>query len=440
MCWALLWCQFVLQEDAIASVKNQLEWISGLQKYSSGALLVCVSLFQLLPSVLTTIGAPNSIATLRVDMSGDEENILSMENFDGMLTAVECTNGTVAMTFESDATFAYAQRVWDWVNGADNRSFVMVAGPGDCGNNTNRQPYVVSSIQYDEVANKATLAATEGDWTSIAHSYELVVGSVAQNATGPLPKHKRDIEKTSSIDFNHDMTGSFGLGIGKLDARITCLNCSTTGQFDMEFKISQKLFVPTGASMKFSPKGVTAIAQMKLSGSGDLTDSLTKTFDILSIPISGLKIPGVLDFGPFLTVSIGAELSAITLTAGVTSGATGSLSDDAIVELDMLNPEKNTFSGWEPTVDILDVVVDGSISGGVAVFMQPSMELKFEALGTHFPHCYPFQLYALANRYIGKGFRIGLDLKVPNINAKLTGIICESSWFLFIYLQILTTP
>jgi hypothetical protein len=323
-------------------------------------------------------------------MPGDAENILSMENFDGMLTAVECNNATIAMTFESDATFNYAQQTWDWVNGAANRSFVMVAAPGNCGNNTNRQPYVVSSIQYDETANKATLAATKGNWTTIAHSYDLVVGSVAQNASGPSvqngTKHKRDIEDTSSIDFNHDMTGSFGLGIGKLDARITCLNCSTTGQFDMEFKISQKLFVPTGASMKFSPKGVTAIAQMKLSGSGDLTDALTKTFDILSIPISGLKIPGVLDFGPFLTVSIGAELTAITLTAGVTSGATGSLSDEAIVEMDLLNPEENKFSGWEPTVNIIDVTVDGSISGGVAVFMQPSMELKFEALGMRLCH------------------------------------------------------
>jgi hypothetical protein len=331
-----------------------------------------------------TIDAPNSIATLTVDMPGDEENILSMENFDGMLTAVECTNGTVAMTFESDETFAYAQEVWDWVNGADNRSFVMVAGPGDCGNNSNRQPYVVSSIDYDEAANKATLAAIEGDWTSVAHSYDLIVGSVAQNTTSLAQdgaKHKRDIDDTSSIDFNHDMTGSFAFGIGKTEARITCLNCSTTGQFDMEFKISQKFLVPTGASLKFSPRGVTAIAQMKLTGSGTVTDALIKTFDILSIPINGLKIPGVLDFGPFLTVSIGAELSGISLTAGITSGATGSLSDEAIVELDMLDPAKNTFSGWEPTVDILDVVVDGSISGGVAVFLQPSMELKFEALG-----------------------------------------------------------
>lgn len=352
-------------------------------------------------------------------MPGKTENILTTERFDGMLKSMDCKNGSIAMTFKDDATFAYAQRVWDWVNGADNHSFVMVAGQGDCGNNTNRIPFVVSSIQYDEAANKATLAAIEKDWITIAHSYDLVVGSVAK---GPAPaRTRRDISKTFSIDFNHKLTGSFALGIGDLEARLACLNCSTAGEFDMEFKISQTLFVPTGASMSFSPKGVSAIAQLKLTGSGKITDSLTKTFDILSIPISGLKVPGVLDFGPFLTVAIGAELSAISVTAGVTSGATGSLSDNAIVEMNLLNPTENKFSGWAPTIDILDVKVDGSISGGVAVFLQPSLDLKAEALGM------PNRLLVctLLTFCSGKGFKIGLNMKIPNVNAKLTAISCR---------------
>lgn len=361
-----------------------------------------------------------AIATLTLYMPGETENVLSMEKFDGMLASVECKNDSIAMTFEDDATFAYAQRVWDWVNGADNHSFVMVAGPGDCGNNTNRMPFVITALQYDEAANKATLAATQSDWITVSHSYDLVVGSVAQT---PGDLRARDISKTSSIDFNHDLTGSFALGIGNLEARVACLNCSTAGQFDMEFKISQKFFVPTGASMKFSPKGVSAIAQLKLSGSGTITDSLTKTFDILSIPISGIKIPGVLDLGPFLTIAIGAELSAISLTAGVTSGATGALSDDAIVEMNLLDPTENKFSGWMPTIDILDVTVDASISGGVAVFLQPSLELKAEALGTYW--C-PLRLRAVqADECTGKGFEIGLNMKIPNINAKLTAIACK---------------
>ncbi|KAF2184868.1 hypothetical protein K469DRAFT_666265 [Zopfia rhizophila CBS 207.26] len=339
-------------------------------------------------------------------MPADTENILSMERFDGMLKSVECNTDNLALTFEDDATFKYAQKVWDWVNGEDNHSFVMVAGVGDCGNNTRRMPFIVSSIKYDEEANRATLAANSSDWKAIAHSYDLVVGQVTQAPETGSKVRPRDITKTTSIDMKHDFPFSVGISANGLSANLACSNCSSTGQFDMEFRISQKLFVPTGASMKVSPKGVSAIAQVKLSGSGSVTDSLTKTFDILKVPISGITIPGVLDLGPFLTVAVGAELSGISVTAGVTGGATAKLDDKAVLEVDLLDPKSNKFSGWEPSIDPLDVKVDASISGGVAVFLQPSLELKAEALG----------------KCLGQGFEIGLNMKVPNINAKLAAV------------------
>lgn len=306
-----------------------------------------------------------------------------MEKFDDMVTAVTCSNTSIEMTFEDDATFAYAQRVWDWVNGADNHSFVMVAGPGDCGDNENRIPFVISTLQYDEVANKATLGAARANWTAIAHTYDLVIGSNgAQNESTQIVA--RDINKDTSIDFNHDLTGSLSLSSGDLSASVTCLDCSTKGSFDMQFTISQKLFIPTGASMTLKPKGVSALAKVKLSGTGTVTDSLTKTVDLVSIPISGLTIPGVFDLGPFLTVALGAQLTGISVTAGVTSGAEATICDDAVVEMNLLDPEENKFSGWEPKVDILDTSVDGSISGGAQVFLQGSLELKATALGTLF--------------------------------------------------------
>ncbi|KAF2264358.1 hypothetical protein CC78DRAFT_495182 [Lojkania enalia] len=343
----------------------------------------------------------SSLASLTVDMPGENENIVNMERFDGMLKSIECTADSVALTFIDDATFAHAQQVWDWVNGADNHSFVSVAGAGDCGDNVDRKPFVVSSIAYDEEANKATLSAEWDDWKTIAHSYDLVVGSIAESSEA-AGKMRRDIDKTSTIDFNHDFPFSFTISANGLSASLACTDCSSKGEFDMEFKISQKLFIPTGASMKIKPKGVSAIAQVKLSGSGSVTDALTKEFEIIKIPVSALSIPGILDLGPFLTVSVGAELLGISLTAGITGGATAKLDDAAILEVDLLDPEKNTFSGWEPTVDTVDVKVDASISGGVAIFLKPSIELKAEALGT--------------------GFEIGLNLKAPNINAKLTAI------------------
>lgn len=133
--------------------------------------------------------------------------------------------------------------------------------------------------------------------------------------------------------------------------------------------------------MTLRPRSVSAIASMKLSGSVQVVDSLTKTFDLLSIPLVGLNIPGIFNLGPFLTISLGAQLVGISVTAGVTSGAKGSLSDDAVVEMNLLDPSENTFSGWEPNVELLETSVDGSISGETQAFLQGSLELKADALG-----------------------------------------------------------
>lgn len=345
-------------------------------------------------------GNEAAIANLTVYMPEDSEGILNMEKFDNMLSDIKCTDNSIEMVFKDDATFAYAQEVWDWVNGEQNSSFVMVAGAGDCGNNTRRLPYVVTHLQYDEDANKATLAAQLSDWQDVAHSYDLVVGSVSEDPiVAETGLERRDITKKTSIDFNHKLPFSVAISHKGLEARLACVSCNSSGSFDMEFRISQKFFVPTGASMKIKPNNVAATTQVKLSGSIDVTDALTKEFDILEIPISGLKIPGILDLGPFLTVSVGAEFSAISLTAGITSGANFRLNNAAVLEVDLLDPKKNKFSGWKPEVDLLETKVDASISGGVAVFLKPFLNLQAEALG--------------------RGFALGINMRIPNISAKM---------------------
>lgn len=316
-------------------------------------------------------------------MPGDSEYILSMEHFDGMIEATSCSDTSISMTFEDNATFAYAQRTWDWVNGADNHSFVMVAGPGDCGNNTDRIPFIISTITYDEVANAAVLNARQSTWQAIAHTYDLVVGSVGPNPSNPSNLEERDITKGTSIDFNHGLPFSLALSSGPFESSLACTDCRTTGQFDIEFRISQTFFVPTGASMKISPKGVSAVGQVKLSGSGQLASPLTKTFDLLSVPISALNIPGVLEFGPFLAVAVGASLSPVSLSGGIKAGAKASLSDDAVLNMDLLNPAANSFSGWLPEVETMGVSADISVTTTFSVFLQPSIEIRAEALGEH---------------------------------------------------------
>lgn len=348
-----------------------------------------------------------------------------MEHFDGMLTDVTCSENTISMTFEEDAAFAYAQATWDWVNGADNHSFVMVAGPGDCGSNPNRIPFMVSCIQYNETTNTALLSVNQSDWKSIAHSFDLVVGSTGQDSSTDV--RARDITKNTAIDFNHDFPFSLALSKGPLDAKLACTNCSTTGQFAIEFRVSQKFLVPTGASMKIVPQGISAIGQVKLSGSGELTEPISKTFDILSIPLSALNIPGVLEFGPFLAVAVGASLSPVSLSGGISAGATASFSNDAVLSVDLLDSTKNTFQGWTPNVKSLGVTVDASVTTTFGVFLQPSVEIRAEALGEYLGILGRFGR-GDADDCIGNGFEIGLNMKIPNVNAKITALACKSSF------------
>jgi hypothetical protein len=335
-------------------------------------------------------------------MPGEAENILAMEKFNTMLKSVDCRNG-LSLTFKDDATFAYAKKVWDWVNGADNHTFVMVAGPGECGNNTNRIPFVVSSLKFDEEANNAQLTASKGEWKTVAHSYDLVVGNVP---SGTLQR-RVDVSKDLSIDASSQFPFSVSLGSGSLTAGLACTNCSTTGKFNMQLKASVHLFKDDELSVTVAPQDVSAIAQVKLTATADITGSLSKDFEIIKIPIDGITIPKILDLGPFLTVSVGAQLGPLQVTGGLQTGATAFFDNSAILKFDLLNPSNNQFSGWDPNIDTIPITVDGRISGAVSIFVKP--EVSFEA------------------KVFGKGFEFGLNLKAPNVNAKLElieGMIC----------------
>ncbi len=349
----------------------------------------------------------SKVANLTVDCSGDNENILSMEKFDGMVTSVQCTNGSISMTFNDDENFQYAQRTWDWVNGADNHSFVMVAGPGNCGNNPTRIPFIISTMQFDQTARRAILAAQQSDWETVAHSYDLVVGSVNNPAASSTGVQTRDLSKTAHMNFNHNFPFSVSLSTGAVSASLSCANCSTAGQFNFQFKISTKFFIPKGASMTVTPQGVSAMGQVRLGGSGDLVSPLNKTIDIASIPLDALDIPGVLKFGPFLKIAVGASLSPMNLAGGITTGATAKLSDSAVMTLDLLHPSNNKFSGWTPDVEALPFNIDATLSTTLSVFLQPSLDLEATVLG--------------------KGFDVGLNMKIPSVNARISAVACKFS-------------
>lgn len=359
-----------------------LPWTFEVMRRSFGATQVGLGKAHFLPVCHLTIllqGQSEAVlANFTVYMPGESENIVSMEKFYGMLKSVNCTDQGMTLAFKDDATFAYAQRVWDWVNGADNHTFVMVAGVGDCEWNRHRQPFNVSTIAYDEDKNIARLKAKPTDWKLIAHSYDLDVGHVKMTDTR-LPA--RDLSKDLSLDVSSAFPFSIKLTKNGLSSALECATCTTSGKINIELKVSQTLFVPTGASIKISPQGVSAKAELKVTESGNLTDPFGWEKPILRIPLNSITIPGIVNIGPNLVVSVGIEISSLEGSASISGGATVSLQDSAVVEINLLDPSSNKFSGWTPNVQPLPIVVDAKISGGLQVYAQPAVKLVAEVIG-----------------------------------------------------------
>ncbi|KAE9976633.1 hypothetical protein EG328_002531 [Venturia inaequalis] len=135
-------------------------------------------------------------ANLTVRMPGDNENILSMARFRGMTKNIQCGDKSMEITFYDNSTFQYAMSVWDWVNGADNHTFVMVAEPGDCGQHEDRTLFKISSVQSKK-ENVAVLGAQKTDWATAAHTYDFRAGHVPDHEH--LPLHPNQIKQAKRM-------------------------------------------------------------------------------------------------------------------------------------------------------------------------------------------------------------------------------------------------
>ena len=310
-----------------------------------------------------------------------------MEKFDGLLTHVECNQQGLSLTFEDDASFAHAQRVWDWVNGADNHTFLMVVGKGDCGNNPRRLPYLISSLAYDEEHNIAKLKATTGEWKDLAHTYELRVGSVPMS--GDLGLIRRDYTKSASIPLSQSFPGKAQMEIGRITAELECDPCRIDGSLNLEFIIKSELKIPVGFQFRAAPQGVRvqAVVGVKVASNFDTKNEeprVGKEWSLGKYPLAGISIPGgILTVGPVIDFQWGWEATAIELGFSFKTGATATLPDSARLQADLLSPQNNQFSGWKPTFKPEPLTAQGKLSSYLQVFINPALQLEAEALGNH---------------------------------------------------------
>ena len=331
-------------------------------------------------------GSEATLGNLTVQFPGETENILSMEKFDGLLTDVECNDKGLSLTFEDDEAFAYAKKVWDWVNGDDDHSFLMVAGKGDCGDNPYRIPYLVSALAYDEDKNTAKLTATTGPWKKLIHTYELNVGKVPLSDDLGLKRRFDLYNKDTTIGLDFSFRPKLKVRTSAVFGEFNCNPCATTGSIRFEFAIKVENFLTIDLTFLTKPSGVSASADisLELASNYNSKQDIEKRWSLGKIPLAGIVIPpDILTLGPVIDFQVGIEITWTEIGIKISTGAKATLSDDAIINADLLHPSKNKFSGWDVILDTKPIQLQARASGYIKIYIEPTLQLEGEAIGRY---------------------------------------------------------
>ena len=357
-------------------------------------------------------------------MLGDHEGILSLEKFDGLLTHVECNQRGLSLTFEDDESFAYAKRVWDWVNGAENHEFLMVAGRGDCGDNDRRIPYLISSLSFDEAGNIAHLSGKTGEWQDLMHTYELRVGSVPVG--NGLRLARRDYTKDLSVPLGANFQSKLKIKAGRIFVEFNCNPCYTEGNLDLEFIAKTELKIPVDLQFRAAPRGVKAVGNLRFELASDY-DSKVDTTGIKrslgKIPLAGASIPAILTLGPVLDFQVGFEIVGFEGGFSFTVGATAELPDSAVLQVDLLNPSNNQFSSWIPRLTYQPLQAQARIATYGKIFLDPTFALEAEFLGMVVRR---FLRDTGLTQIQGNGVQTGIEFKMPYFEVRGEALVCKS--------------
>lgn len=340
---------------------------------------------------LTATGTQNghlALANLTIDLPGDDETVISLDRFKHLVGSVQCTNKTMTVGLQSQKAFDHVKRVWKWLNEGDPHKIIVVAGAGECGWNPTRIPFSASKVSFSDADNTANLVGKTIEWKEF-QNYELTVGNYQPVSTSALAR--RDVDKSMTLPFDIPLpfsSGSLKTPVDNLELTWYCGDCGTKGSFDLGFHIETKLGIPTDASISLSPNGVSTVLNPRIGIQSDLTGDLGDEWEIGTIPIGGITVPGgILDVGPEIIFSLGYSVGPLQGSAGITTGVTVTIPDEAELEIGLLDPDVSS-DGWDAEVETEDVILDARLTGDALVYFKAAIGLSAKALGTSILYVY----------------------------------------------------
>ncbi|KAF2185677.1 hypothetical protein K469DRAFT_750369 [Zopfia rhizophila CBS 207.26] len=358
------------------------------------------------------------VANLTLNFAQDYEAIVDMDDFAGLVKSIDCTAPDLALEFKDEKSFAYAHQVWDWVNSDDNFTFVLVASAEACEAESRRQPFLVSDLDFDEVNNKVLMKAVLKTWEDIAVTYSFKITNEPLTPGSPALA-KRD-GKTLSLahDFSRRL---FDVNTKGLDIGVSCSPCGIEGSVNVDFDLETVLKVPVGASMKITPQNIAAAVELSLHLGGKLASAYSPgDVNVVSVPLTGFNVGGFFKLGIFLTVDLGFEIDEWTGTAQASMGARMSIPNTSTLKVNLFGKGDNAISGWVPEFSKIPPSLSAKVEGSAEAYAQAGVEVTAKGLG--------------------KGFSVGLDMKMPYIRADFSAMadskgVCSTKKTLGVDLQ-----
>lgn len=340
--------------------------------------------------------------------TADNELIISMQRFKGMLKDVQCGEKTV-LKFNDNASFQTAIRAWGWVNEDETHKFILVADWPTCGPSDQLQPYYITDADYDEQNFIAYLTGTEKTWAEVAHTFDINYGT-ARLINTPVPANGSTItkrwgpsisyDKSLTMDLTSDLNGkvysdgTFGSSGFAIDIEST--NTGTKGSITMTGKISVSLTSIKEVNLEITPKDVSASMGLSVHAEGYSGIAISYGQTLAKVPVPGLgwSIPGVFTIGLVVKAKVGFGMKNWNGSATMAYGVTASIPNDSTFKIDLANQNDNSFTGWKPTVTESPFTFNGQASADADVFTAVGLALEVSVLE--------------------QGFSAALQLKAPD--------------------------
>jgi hypothetical protein len=274
--------------------------------------------------------------------------------------SVECSTSSVVITFNDSTVFDLASSSWE----AEEAVVFVTNFNGSCDATNERGFFLSSSVSCDTLV--CTAVSDQTDVASTASRTEITFGGLEAGIT----KRNTVLDPSFTVSTSEALTADTTLYTYSPYVTVTADSASFSAAITFSGYLSFNWWTLSMTELYFDID-VDSSAEAEITA--DITASYDKTFTYSPSELSYtlISVPGVLELGPALAFSIGAEISAseaVTLTAGASVALA-----DGNVHLDLVDEDSTSTSGWTPTYS-----VSANISGEVVAEINPTAGLTVE--------------------------------------------------------------